>query len=214
MYTLQLPVKASSIKNLTDARYFAARGVQWMGFNLDNGHPESIPVQQISAIKEWIEGPQIVGEFGLQDHTTIKTAVEYLNLDAIQVSMFAEVEVLSDIIDCPIFLEYIVEDENLNNIHDWLSKKSNKVEGFIFDLTKNNISYQQVLSKNIDLFPSLCKKYNILFNLNITADAIDDFIKKVNPGGLILLGGDEEKVGYKSYETLDEILDFLEIEPD
>jgi hypothetical protein len=35
---------------------------------------------------------------------------------------------------------------------------------------------------------------------------------QIHPLGLVLLGDEEEKVGYKSFDELDEILDFLEIE--
>jgi len=83
---LKLSVKASQITNLTDARYFAAREVEWLGFNLDTGSENAIPPQQISAIKEWVEGPKIVVEFGLQSPDEIKQAVDYFDLDAIQVA--------------------------------------------------------------------------------------------------------------------------------
>lgn len=49
-------VIASGITNLTDARYFAAMGVDWMGFDLRT--EPRIPVEQMHAIMDWVEGPR------------------------------------------------------------------------------------------------------------------------------------------------------------
>ena len=39
-----------------------------------------------------------------------------------------------------------------------------------------------------------------------------EIIDKINPLGFNFVGGNEEKVGFKSFEDLDEIFDLLEIE--
>ncbi len=56
---LTIRVKAGSITHLTDARYFAALGVEWLGINLDALHD---PVQDYKEIVDWVEGPIIVPE--------------------------------------------------------------------------------------------------------------------------------------------------------
>ena len=61
MYNPQ--IKASQITNLTDARYFAAWGVEWLGFGLESGQDYFVTTAQMAAIKEWVEGPKMVGEF-------------------------------------------------------------------------------------------------------------------------------------------------------
>ena len=87
---LKTRIKASQVTNLTDSRYFAAREVEWLGFNLDAGTENFIHPQNIKAIKEWLEGPKIVGEFGMQDSNEIKAAIDFLGLDVIQVGMYAD----------------------------------------------------------------------------------------------------------------------------
>jgi len=49
---LKIKVKASQITNLTDARYFAAWEVEWLGFNFDEGSAHYIPPVEMKAIKE------------------------------------------------------------------------------------------------------------------------------------------------------------------
>ena len=50
-----------SITNLTDARYFSAWEVEWLGFNLSQGEENAISPLQVAAMREWVEGPKIVG---------------------------------------------------------------------------------------------------------------------------------------------------------
>mgnify|MGYP001549172775 CR=1 FL=1 len=53
-------VKVNKIEHLTDARYFAAAGVDYMGFQLDGpGMNNEEEIRKIAAIKEWVSGPQI-----------------------------------------------------------------------------------------------------------------------------------------------------------
>jgi len=209
---LKLSVKASQITNLTDARYFAAREVEWLGFNLDAGTENAVPPQQISAIKEWVEGPKIVVEFGLQSPEEIKMAADYLELDAVQIGMFADTKAVHETLEIPIIKEIVVENEDLAGVKDLIDSQSEWVAVFILDLTKNNIGIKDLSSDVITLLKKLCSNYKVLFNINGTVEALSNFIEQVNPYGVVLLGGEEEKVGYKSYDELDDILDFLEME--
>ena len=60
----KIKIKASSITNLTDARYFAAMLVDYLGFQLDLSHDERISPEEFHGIKAWVEGPQIVAQVG------------------------------------------------------------------------------------------------------------------------------------------------------
>ena len=53
---LKTKVKVSSIENLSDARYCAGMGVEWLGF------PLAMPVEKLEEIRNWLAGVQIVGE--------------------------------------------------------------------------------------------------------------------------------------------------------
>lgn len=46
---------ADKITNLSSARYFAARGFDWLFYSLSEGVSMSIP--KLAAIREWVEGP-------------------------------------------------------------------------------------------------------------------------------------------------------------
>ena len=90
---LKTVVKASSIANLTDARYFAAWHVEWLGFDLSPSGLERLSLPQVKEIKDWIEGPKIVGELGVWEPAQSQEIINFLSLEYIQVGMYASTAV-------------------------------------------------------------------------------------------------------------------------
>lgn len=60
---IQIPVKVSGITSLTDARYCAGMGVQFLGIQFDSESGSAIPPLEFQSIKAWIEGIDWVGEY-------------------------------------------------------------------------------------------------------------------------------------------------------
>ena len=76
---LKIKVKASSIANLTDARYFAARGVEWLGFPLGGGG-DGLDLATVKAMSEWVDGVVFVGEFNLSTADEIRRVSSLLEM--------------------------------------------------------------------------------------------------------------------------------------
>ena len=55
-------------------------------------------------------------------------------------------------------------------------------------------------------------KESFTYNVNNKVTELNEMLETVQIHGLSLKGGEEEKVGYKSFDELDEVLDALEIE--
>jgi len=106
---LKTKIKAAQISNLTDARYFAAWYSEWLGFCCDTTSPNYVSPELLHAIRDWVEGPQIVGEFGAQDATQIREAVEALNLDAVQVGFFYDAAQLETLHDLTVIREVVID---------------------------------------------------------------------------------------------------------
>ena len=49
-------------------------------------------------------------------------------------------------------------------------------------------------------------------SIDFELDQLNEMLEKVQIHGLSLKGGEEEKVGFKSFDELDEIIDALEVE--
>lgn len=209
-----MKIKATSISNLTDARYFAAWNAEWLGFSLEMGNSNYTRPQDVKEIKDWLVGPKIVGEFGLgQTAEEIKESIELLQLDAIQLSMFADNALASQLKGVTIIKEWVVE--SLDGLADFATQcelLKDQVHYFYLDLEKNGIDWQSIHNnpEAVALLKNLCQEYAILISLICPASDLESFINTIQPHGLSFQGGEEEKVGVKSFDDLDEIFEQLE----
>lgn len=211
---LRTKILAGSVTNLTDARYFAAMGVEWMGFNLNPGDDTFMPPLQVQAIKEWVEGPAILGEFNLQSAAEIQRLSGDLELDAIQLGMFTELDTLLAIDTAlPVIKEIVLDQSSTRTtLEQSLQAFAPHVRYFLLDFAKNQWTLEDLEEHgaiNWAYIQQLCESYPILLHLGFPADQIIDLLEDLEPTGLKVMGGEEEKVGYKSYEELDELLEGL-----
>lgn len=212
---LKTRIKAGQITNLTDARYFAARGVSWLGFQLDAGGEGHISPQMFSAIKEWVEGPLFVGTFGASTAAEINESAEILKLDMIQVGLFSGLDELKQIKGIPIIKEIVVQEtSDLTHLESELETYNSVVDSFLLDFGKNGITWEmlQAQPETITLLAKFCKNFRVILSIVSKPAQTVEIMDKIKPLGFNFVGGDEEKVGFKSFEDLDEIFDLLEIE--
>ena len=150
-------VIARDITNLTDARYFAARGINYLLMDLDQ-----IPLDQIIEIKEWIEGPEILLIFS-------EDSIRFVDESIIKLSPAG------------------------------ISAKSSDTQASLEHLSAYTTIFQYAQNE-------------ILLNdqLFVGVQHISDLDGLSEQTGVILSGGEEDVVGVKSFEDLDDLLDALE----
>jgi phosphoribosylanthranilate isomerase len=193
---LKTKIIVSDITNLTDARYFAAWGVEAMGFDLNVGSPNFNSPAQLNALREWISGPKIIGEFnGMQEKAEIDELLKLLQLEIVQLGPFAPAD--WD------FENTVYREVVLNNLLDLPHAEAYIVKGDNGELLKE---------ENIKRLKELCRQHLIYIDASLSADELLEIEEAVQPEGFVLRGGDEEKVGYKSFDELDEIMEALELE--
>lgn len=207
-------VKASTITNLSDARYFAAQfTVEWMGFCLDEGNPDYMPVHVVKALSEWVEGPKITGEFGLQDEAVILNAIGDIGLKAIQLPMFSNIPTGRIKSEVEVIQEIVVEKNAESNIlNALLEQMSARADYILLDFVKNSWSLTELLhhkSVSLDWLQRSCQQYKILLAADFQPAQLQSLTEAVSPFGLSIRGGEEERPGYKSYEELNAIFDTL-----
>jgi phosphoribosylanthranilate isomerase len=208
-------IKASEISNLTDARYFAAQGVEWLGFNLDENNPEALSQIQFLAIKDWIAGPKIVGEFAsVTDIEQLNQYIDSLKLQAVQVGQFLEAEHLKNIRPgTKLFYEQILEKkEDILNLRNKWEKLSPFVHYFVINIAKNNISWNSLNSDSeiINCLTQLINDFPVILSFTPEKNEISEILSLKNLLGLSLKGGSELKTGMKSFEDYDFIFEYLE----
>jgi phosphoribosylanthranilate isomerase len=210
---LKTKVKASAVTNLTDARYFAAWEVEWLGFNLDTGAADYIPPANMEAIREWVDGVKILGEFNLQATDEILGAVDMLKLDAVQVGMFADLQTLKALheAEVPVIQEMVVQDlSELNAIETQMKANEDQVQYFVLDFAKNNLKWADIQSNAQGQLQELCGEFPILLSADFPSGQVEDVLETTAAAGISVRGGEEEKVGYKSFDELDDLFEALE----
>ena len=213
---LKTNIKASSISNLTDARYYAAWHVDWLGFDLRATATNALSLPEVKAIKEWIEGPVIVGEMDLFDFEKSKAIIDFLELEAIQVGMFTPVEQLQSLRDYTIIKEVIIEPSmTFSDLQAHIATYFDVTDYFLIDFERNGIDWATL--KENRLFPikdlkGLCQRQQVLLSIGCTAADVEEVLTTLQPHGLSIKGGEEEKVGFKSFDEVDEIFERLEEE--
>ena len=210
----KLSIKASEITNLTDARYFSAREVDWLGFSLDSHSESYLAPLQINAIREWISGPQIVVELGtLSGNDIIVQAIELLKPDAIQIGPFCDIDMLSATESVAVIRELVPD--SLEQLDDYLFEWNAwrlHISFFTLNLEKNAFSWQLLKNneKTLRSLKQLCNEYDVMLSLVFEHAELNEILFELKPFGLSFKGGAEEKVGMKSFDKLDDIFDLLE----
>jgi phosphoribosylanthranilate isomerase len=209
---LKTTIKANNVGNLTDARYFSALEVQYLGFSLTVGSEDYVSAPVVKAMKEWLEGPQFVGEFGLETADVVAAAVKHIGLDAIQIPVFYS-ESLAEI-GVPVFREIVIDGSlQASDLYDMLQQNRIDTTYFILDFQKNNISWRNILLSeniNVELLQRICQQHKIFLHLDCSPKEIISILQAIAPHGLCVRGGEEEAVGLKSFDELQDWFDVLE----
>ncbi len=211
-FMLKLKIKASQITNLTDARYFAAKEVNWLSFNFAEKTENYIEPMRARAMFDWVEVPHIVGEFDGFDADAVNFYAENWGIKAVQIGEKTEA---FDVKSAHILKEISVESHTTADIlRGLLSPLKNIVAAFQLNFDAHHLSFSAIKNNTYALdvadLSSLCCEFNIILNIDFQLVELEDIIN-LNPFGLSLKGGEEERVGVKSYDELDEIFDTLEI---
>lgn len=182
---LKTKIKISQVTNLTDARYFAAMGVDYLGFTIHPDHPQFVTPPQLKEIVDWVEGPETVLEIPDQIDemwlSNYHNLLEDFYLESPLSDFYPDFHILS-------YPKQVIED------------------------TESFIIYQSAISWKAEksILSDLCSQYRNRLFLDVPFEVVElEDLLSLNPYGLVMRGGDEEKIGYKSYDDLDEVFELL-----
>ncbi|MEM8584106.1 MAG: hypothetical protein AAGF87_07555 [Bacteroidota bacterium] len=229
---LPFPIKASGITHLTDARYFAAWYVDYVGFPLDG--PNAITGPELAAMRGWIEGPKVLAELteldvalpelmdglfqygliggpdpinGLQFVLTEPTSGSLGGNRPAEVQKQLTDQQLETWFDIPIAHYQTPED-----VEEILKIWAPHANGVVLNLSVGGIGLEDLLNAygtSVDQINSWGQKIDLYLDLPIKERELTRWQSEIEHAGLVLRGGEEEQVGVKSFEELDEIFEAL-----
>lgn len=209
-----MKIKVNKINNLTDARYFAAWNVNWMGFSMEIGMDEFISPKDIMEIKEWIVGPKIFGSFGMNDDTEeMHEAHQLLNLDGIELSAFVKDQTLLKMKEnTQVFVDFHVGNKaEVTDFMDRVDSITNHKHKYCLNFT-NTQTWTTVLADHHlkDRLDSICSSNEIYISLPEMVKHLSQIAESTAICGIQLWGGAEEKIGMKDFDELDNLFERME----
>jgi len=202
-------IKASQVTNLTDARYFAARGVSFIGFNLEEGTENYLDPVYMKAIKEWIEGPKITGEFGSASPAVAAEAASFFGLDAVQINAGRNLDELGNLAGVETILR-LDGQAGIRVITGIVEGAVPYVSHFLLDFSAPE-NWEQILEDNASEWLDLFNQCSMFIHADFKPEHPDWLASVFHVTGISITGGNEEKVGVKSFDELDAILDMIQL---
>ncbi len=169
-----------NIKHLTDARYFAAMGVDWMSMEL-NGDPASF--MRWHTFKDWVEGVQLAAEIHIPDEMLLAKIIIDAKPDGIILDQVMDLEGVSTM-----QLFFDLQDAD----RDSFPAGSFKIMHF------DEIDADRFL----DLDPN-----KTFLQCEWTLDLLDQLLIDGYLGGFCFSGGEEDTTGMRDYEQMDALID-------
>ncbi|MBC7773857.1 MAG: hypothetical protein H7246_00355 [Phycisphaerae bacterium] len=203
-------IKASRIAHLTDARYFAAKEVDYLGFNLEEGTEGYLDPMYMKAIREWVAGPKIVGEFKSTPIRVVREAAAFFGLDVVQVSAQNHGAHLAELEGLEVILEIEVGEQGLPFSIPELQAFAPYADIFLFNFSQTNISKSTFYGEK-GFWREVFALRPSLLQADIPAADWPEVLETLGLAGLSLVGGEEEQVGIKSYDEIEEIFEALGI---
>ncbi len=181
---------AYNITNLTDARYFAARGAEMIGFSSMLSTPE-----EVNAIKDWVDVPGFF--LRIPENASAEYIWEWQEKTGITIFL---ISALSEDVAA------------LFPSAGWIIFLDGDQEGFdpgishIFIPAEHTKTWQALEEQFSNPYNEAAAYIEFSADLKISPDQLS------NITGVLIKGSGEDKVGVKSFDEIDDFLDGLEIE--
>lgn len=193
---LRTKIKVSSINNLTDARYFAAWGADYLGFSCNEESELYCTPEKIREILDWIEGPECVLEFsGWQEKTEIERLIEQFECSCLHFESFAQNTARFNL---PIFQDVFCEKMDASDI-----------KNIDFPVIRSEKKFMALNQDDLFNIQNIMTHHQCFIDIEFQSSELEEMLSILPSYGIILRGGSEEKPGFKSFEQLDEIFEIL-----
>lgn len=92
-----------------------------------------------------------------------------------------------------------------------MKANEDQVQYFVFDFVKNNFKWVDIQVNVLGQFQEFCEEFFILLSVDFFVGQVEDVLENIVVVGISVWGGEEEKVGYKFFDELDDLFEVLEI---
>ena len=181
----------AKINSLTEARYFAAMGVDWLSFYLDPVFPNNIELDVAKDIIEWVQGPKILGAFNGMPIEEVFKIAEDIGLHGLAIGPHYD----------------NVPETDLELIWYLNLDEARKTDVGMVDM--GTLFWQDLADNKREKVLALAANTKLYIQINVTAHNAMIMVESMGLEGIVVGGGSEEVVGMQSFEKMDELLSSL-----
>jgi len=193
---LKTKIIAAEVTNLTDARYFAAWGVDYISYVVDKENPNYIGDDGIKEIIDWTEGSFNLAHItSINNQNDLGSRIKNLNMSGVILDVFVTEDKKIYDISQRIYKTYLWNESLIKSTEELIILKIDNVN---------------LLEDRLSDVKELCKNNEVYIDGNLNLNYLELLLSKIKPTGIVLRGGEEEKIGFKSYDELDKIFEYLE----
>ncbi|MBK8622928.1 MAG: hypothetical protein IPN79_14530 [Saprospiraceae bacterium] len=192
-------VKISGVFNLTDARFFAAAGADYIGFCMDETHPHFCDLPRIKEIVSWLEGPEYILETYVEpDEDKMDFYLQETGIRSIHIGA-AVASIPENHRNLTVFREVL--------LHDWMNSDLTIGQHIVL---KSQKPVSDILKEDVDTISRLNQSYSCFLDFPWqNSSEVEKTLLAVTPAGLVFHGSAEEKTGLKNFDWMEEVFDML-----
>ena len=189
------PILVRHITHLTDARYFAAMGVDWISMKLD-ADPKSF--MRWHSIRDWVEGVKLLAEPASGDEELLARVIIDAKPDGILLPEGVEFEVPEGIVRFKVGMDF----SDPLPYFDELS--TSPIEGAM--ILAGPLPPEEGAMIYSD-FPE--EGVMVFLEAEWTLEKIQEVLSSGYRGGFCFYGGQEDAIGVRDYEEMDEMIEAI-----
>lgn len=195
---LKTTVIINEVTNLSDARYCAGMGVDYIGFRIDENHNKYVDLENFSEITNWVAGVLFIGETSIiNNQNEVDYEVSQLLIDDIEIiTQYSGQSCL-----------WSLSIDKIEKYSSVLSSNNSKIAGIVLTSTTPSVSEDHKTS-----IKSLAGQFDLFLSFGITSENVIALIEELPIKGVSLKGSNEIRPGFKDYDELADILEQLEVE--
>jgi phosphoribosylanthranilate isomerase len=204
-------VKIGEVSHLSDARYAAGSGANFVGFCLSPRNENYIEPAKVKEITGWIEGITPVAEWYDEPADVIADTCRHLGILHIQMNAF-DPGCSEKLKDFTLIQNIVLEpNESPGTLIEMVDKIQHYTKYYM--LTFREPGSQNAFlahAAHEQMIVELCRDYPVFLNFHFKADALRPMLDKYHPFGINLKGGPEDKPGLKDFDELNELVEALQ----
>lgn len=200
-------VKASSITNLSDARYFSAYPVDWLSYQCNPISKKYADNNTIHAFLGWVSGPKCCLEVSGLSNDKINALLSNISADGLEMDSAQQFDFSEK--ELTIFRRlYITPASNFESLEQEMASLQESTDYFVLDFTLNQVSLTDDFIKTLAL-NQLCDKFSILLDATIEPQKVSSFLE-LGIHGLNIQSGEEQQVGLRSFDDIQDLMEELD----